>query len=112
MLPQNLTAYEIVPIHPYWSENSMEAKTLLRLLEHVAFKVESGGRFSVVEGFEVSLLLANHAGSTISKVKQLEISEDTCTITGHESTYLLPVSKIFGMRVDGGTSGGRTGFLA
>ncbi|MGB0648115.1 MAG: hypothetical protein ACPGQS_13110 [Bradymonadia bacterium] len=90
----------------------MEAKILLKLLEHAAFNSEAKGCFKVVEGFEVALLLATQTGSSISKVKQLRVSGDTCTVTGAESTYLLPVSHIFGLRVDGGKSGGRTGFLA
>lgn len=90
----------------------MEAKILLKLLEHAAFNGEKKGCFTVVDGFEVALLLATQTGSSISKVKQLEVSGDTCIITASESTYLLPVSSIFGLRVGGGKSSGRTGFLA
>ena len=92
----------------------MEQGTLIKLLGNDAFKSESKTRFIIRDGYAVAVLLATQTTSTISKVQQVDLSDGGCTITTEESTYLLPLSSIFAIRVDADKSStpGRTGFLA
>ena len=92
----------------------MDQKTLTKLLGHAAFTGESKTRFIVNESFDVAVLLATQTASSIRKVQSLDLSDGACTLTTAESTYLLPLSGIFGIRIDADKSSnsGRTGFLA
>ena len=92
----------------------MEQKVLIKLLGHAAFTGESKTRFQVNDSYDVAVLLATQTTSSITKIQTLELGDGACTLTTQESTYLLPLSAIFGIRIDADKSGnaGRTGFLA
>lgn len=92
----------------------MENKILVKLLGHAAFNGESKTRFVVNDGFDVAVLLATQTTSSITKIRTIELGDGACTLTTQESTYLLPLEGIFGIRIDADTSSnaGRTGFLA
>jgi hypothetical protein len=92
----------------------MEHGTLIKLLGNEAFKSETKTRFSVETGYAVAVLLATQTTSTISKVLHVVVDSGGCTLTTEESTYLLPLTSIFAIRIDADKSAspGRTGFLA
>ena len=92
----------------------MDHKLLLKLLRHAAFTGEGKTCFKVNEGFDVTVLLATQTVSSIAKVQSVDLSDGGCSLSTQESTYLLPLTSIFGIRIDGdnSSSNGRTGFLA
>ena len=92
----------------------MDQKLLLKLLTHDAFSSESKTRFKVNDSYDVAVLLATQTTSTIAKIQSLELGDGACTLTTSDSTYLLPLSSVFGIRIDEdkSNSAGRTGFLS
>ena len=92
----------------------MDEKVLTQMLSHSAFTAESDSSYRANEGFDVTVILATQTATSISKVKSIELSGGLCTLVTGESTYLLPWSQIFAIRVgeSGMVKSSRTGFRA
>lgn len=92
----------------------MDEKLLMQILAHDAFIKESKGVFSAKDEFEITVILATQTASSINKIKSVEISGPLCTLSTNESTYLMPWSQIFAIRIseEATVQTSRTGFHA
>ena len=92
----------------------MDEKLLKQMLSHSAFTSESKGKYVSNDAYEVSVVLSTHTSSSVTKVKTIELDGGLCTLTTAESTYMMPWSQIFAIRISeqGAVQSTRTGFRA
>lgn len=92
----------------------MDEKLLKQILSHTAFTSKPKGKYIASDDYEVSVILATHSASSVTKVKTIELDGELCTLSTAESTYLMPWSQIFAIRISeqGAVQSSRTGFHA
>ncbi len=92
----------------------MDEKLLKQILSHAAFTSKPKGKYIANDAYEISVILATQSASSVSKVKTIELNGALCTLSTAESTYLMPWSQIFAIRISeqGSVQSSRTGFHA
>ena len=92
----------------------MDEKLLKKILSHEAFTSESKGKYKTKDSFVVSVILATQTASSVTKVKTFELDGDLCIMATAESTYMMPWSQIFAIRIseESTVQSSRTGFHA
>ena len=91
----------------------MNEAFIKKMLRHSAFDLNDTGA-EINDGYEVGVVLATQASTTISKVVSIKWNEEILNIKTNDAEFVLPCEHLFAIKVNEveNRKGGMAGFHA